>query len=158
MNAAALLVELRAAGIRIQPRPGGLRLSPKDRVSAELLEKVRRYKGDIIRLLGTPVPPAAAEPPPLPIDLIKIADAIGRSPRSPFLDDLAVATITRAAVAAQRAIAALPNAARPEALARCRQIEDQIVEAIRAHDYAGAYQIAARLAELPHEITELRPQ
>jgi hypothetical protein len=53
MNAIDLLNELRAAGIRIEPRPvGKLRLTPKDRLTPELIEKVRAAKAELLLLLA----------------------------------------------------------------------------------------------------------
>ncbi|HUY28170.1 MAG TPA: hypothetical protein VMV27_12190 [Candidatus Binataceae bacterium] len=88
----------------------------------------------------------------------RIADAIARQPRSPFLNDLAIATIVKAAIRAQAAMTGVTPAVQAAALRHCRELQDRIVGAIEHRDYQSAYEIAARLDRLPREITELRPQ
>lgn len=158
MSAVDLITTLRKAGIRkIEPRPGGnLFIAPKSCLTPELAERIRQAKPDLLALLAEPA--VQPEPPSLPIDLTTISDAIARNPRSPFLNDLAIATIARAAIEAQKALTGLPPAARVEALARCREVQDRIVAAIDRRNYESAYDLAARLERLPHEIEELRPQ
>ncbi len=154
MSAAEILAELRERGVRVEPLPDGrLYLEPEDLLDADLIERVRGAKPELLRILASP-PPSAPEPRPLPLDLARVEAAINRSPRSPFLNDLAIATIARAAIEAQRALAALPPAARPEALKRCHQTADRIIEAIEHSDYASAYEIARTLQTLPAELAQ----
>jgi hypothetical protein len=91
----------------------------------------------------------------LPLNLVRIADAVAANPRSPVLTDMALAVFVRCDIEAQRAIERLPAAAKAEALAHCREAENRIVAAITGRDYQEAYALAAAL---PGELAVLTPQ
>jgi len=91
----------------------------------------------------------------LPLDLVRIADAVAANPRSPILTDMALAVFVRHAIEARRAIERLPAAAKAEALAHCREVEGRIVAAIAGHDYQEAYALASAL---PGELSALTLQ
>jgi hypothetical protein len=88
----------------------------------------------------------------LPVSLARIADAIAAHPRSPFLNDLALAKVTQATLRAATALARLPVAARSEALEFCREVENRIVNSISAANYLSAYELLAALDYLPDRI------
>jgi hypothetical protein len=94
----------------------------------------------------------------LPLNLCRIVDAIAAHPRSPILGDMALAVFARHAVEAQRTIEHLPAAAKVEALARCREVENEIVGAISSYNYQTAYRIAGELARLPDELNRFALQ
>jgi predicted alpha/beta-fold hydrolase len=91
----------------------------------------------------------------LPLNLCRIADAVAANPRSPVLTDMALAVFVRHAIEAQRTIERLPAAAKAEALAHCREVENRIVAAITGHDYEQAYALASAL---PGDLSVLTPQ
>jgi hypothetical protein len=91
----------------------------------------------------------------LPLDLVRIADAVAANPRSPVLTDMALAVFVRHAIEAQRTIERMPAAAKAEALAHCREVESRIVAAIAGHDYEQAYVLASAL---PDELCTLTAQ
>jgi hypothetical protein len=91
----------------------------------------------------------------LPLNLVRIANAVAANPRSPILTDMALAVFVRHVMEAQRTIERLPAAAKAEALARCREVENHIVAAITGHDYEQAYALASAL---PGELVVLAPQ
>jgi hypothetical protein len=51
MNAVALLVDLRKAGVRIEPRGAHIHLSAASEPPPDLLQRVRVAKADLLRLL-----------------------------------------------------------------------------------------------------------
>jgi len=52
MNAMALLDELRALGIHLEPRANGnLRAVPKERLTDELIERIRQHKTELLAYL-----------------------------------------------------------------------------------------------------------
>ena len=93
-------------GIRFLIEDGRLIVEPASKLSAADRLAIREAKADLLRLLA-PYPERT-----LPIDLGRIADAITRQPRSPFLNDLAIATIVKVALAAQAVLAELCPSAR----------------------------------------------
>ncbi len=152
MTAQEIVERLAPRGIRFLIEDGRLIVEPASKLSAADRLAIREAKADLLRLLA-PDPERT-----LPIDLGRIADAIARQPRSPFLNDLAIATIAKAALSAEAAMYGLPPAAHTVALLHCRELQDRIAVAIEHRDYQSAYEIAARLDRLPREITELLPQ
>src|SRR5262249_52734079 len=121
MIAQTLLNELKARGIRIEPRPERkLHLTPKANLNTDLLEAVRQHKPTLLAHLrgtnGFVLKPRLLEKEDLelelsilPASLVAIADAIAAVPRSPFLNDLALAKAAASFVVAERAAqAALP--------------------------------------------------
>jgi hypothetical protein len=49
MSAEALVVELAARGIRLEPRPNGnLYVAPKERLTTDLIERIRRHKAALL--------------------------------------------------------------------------------------------------------------
>jgi hypothetical protein len=94
----------------------------------------------------------------LPVSLARIADAIAAHPRSPFLNDLAIAKVTQATLRAATALACLPVAARAEALEFCREVENRIVNSIVAANYLSAYELLAALDHLPDRIARVTLQ
>jgi hypothetical protein len=133
-------------------------------ISQKVLKSERPVSTPIERSNVSNIPEVSNAPevsvsiPALPVNLGRIADAIAANPRSPILGDLALAVFARHAVEAQRAIEHLPTAAKVEALARCREVENQIVGAINGLNYQSAYNIAATLARLPDELNRFALQ
>ncbi len=87
--------------------------------------------------------------------LVRIADAIAMSPRSPFFNDLALSRAAHATVEGARIVSMLPEVARREALSLCAQVSRQAADAIRRRDYERAFQV---LDALPDELKTLTPQ
>ena len=54
MTVAALLKEIRPAGLTLTPAPGGLRVSPKGRLTDELRQKIRAHKAELLAALNPP--------------------------------------------------------------------------------------------------------
>ena len=52
MIAAALLEEIRAAGLTLDPAPDGLRVTPKGRLTDALRQKIRAHKAELIAALS----------------------------------------------------------------------------------------------------------
>ena len=51
-GASGVLDELLSLGIRVAPRPGGvLNLAPKNRITSELIQKVREHKAELLTIL-----------------------------------------------------------------------------------------------------------
>jgi hypothetical protein len=103
MDAAAVLADLRYRGIVLIPngsdrliaRPGS-RLTDADR------EAIRRHKSELLQLLTSPNDDY--DDLIFTSSLAALADAIASAPRSPFLDDLAIARAARAYIESVRAI------------------------------------------------------
>jgi hypothetical protein len=157
MSAQALLDELKAMGIRLEPRPNGkLHITPADHLTPELLEAVRRHKTEILATLATSRCTEAyrhADSVPLLSMLVDIADAIASAPRSPFLDDLAIARTAHAIVAVERARRNAPRSIRSEICAITRDRMNRAAEAMRANRYASACDL---LDNLRFKIGELK--
>jgi hypothetical protein len=160
-----IINSLGGRGIRLYPAGDKLAVEPADRLTDQDRVLLRKHRDSLLALLSAPenrepaTAPAIGESiPPLPIDLSRIADAIARNPRSPFLNDLALVVFVRGAIGAARAIADLPEAARPAARLRCLGLQHRIVAAITGADYAAAYALADALIRLPDELAELAPQ
>lgn len=103
MTAQEIVERLAPRGIRFLIEDGRLIVEPASKLSAADRLAIREAKADLLRLLA-PDPERT-----LPIDLGRIADAIARQPRSPFLNDLAIATIAKAALSAEAAMYGLPR-------------------------------------------------
>lgn len=156
MTPELFLKDLARRGVRLAARGDRLIVdSPLGALRSEEIDRLKRHKRELLPLV---VLEQTDSERTLPIDLGRIADAIARQPRSPFLNDLAIATIVKVALAAQAVLAELCPSARAAALAHCRELENAIARAILSRDYQSAYEIAARLDRLPREITELLPQ
>ena len=54
MTAAALLEEIRAAGLTLDPAPDGLRVTPKGRLTDDLRQKIRAHKAELLAALSPP--------------------------------------------------------------------------------------------------------
>ncbi|WP_288094191.1 hypothetical protein [Thiomonas sp.] len=54
MTVAALLEEIRAAGLTLDTAPDGLRVSPKGRLTDELRQKIRAHKAELLAALNPP--------------------------------------------------------------------------------------------------------
>jgi len=54
MSTAALLEEIRAAGLKLDPAPDGLRISPKGRLTDALRQKIRAHKAELLAALSPP--------------------------------------------------------------------------------------------------------
>ena len=157
-----IINSLGGRGIRLYPAGDKLAVEPADRLTDQDRVLLRKHRDSLLALLSAPenrepaTAPAIGESiPPLPIDLSRIADAIARNPRSPFLSDLAIATFTRAAIGAQRVIDNLPEGIKAEARYKCRGIEHRIIAAIAGSNYQTAYELADALIRLPDELAEL---
>jgi hypothetical protein len=62
MNAEALLDELRGQGIRLDPLPNGnLYVAPKERLTPELIERIRQNKPALVACLSIKQEPASAD-------------------------------------------------------------------------------------------------
>jgi ribosomal protein L17 len=175
MTASDVIERFKSLGYDLRLRDDGkliVRPCPPDHEAprlAPLARLAQRYRAELIQLLQSERPPDVSDvsdmssvsdeaAPTLPINLSRIVNAIAAHPRSPFLNDLAIATVARHAVEAQRTIERLPTAAKVEALARCREVEDRIVSAINSLNYQSAYNIAATLARLPDELNRFALQ
>lgn len=61
MNAAQILAELYERGVNVEPLPDGkLALSPEDRLTPELITRVRAAKPELLALFGRPAAPCPA--------------------------------------------------------------------------------------------------
>ena len=152
MTATEIVERARRMGIVLSVGDGVILARPKGATPPDLADAIRANKAALLRLLA---PDSGESIPPLPIDLSRIADAIARNPRSPFLSDLAIATFTRAAIGAQRVIDNLPEGIKAEARYKCRGIEHRIIAAIAGSNYQTAYELADALIRLPDELAEL---
>ncbi len=54
MITAALLEEIRAAGLTLDPAPDGLRVTPKGRLTDALRQKIRAHKAELMAALSPP--------------------------------------------------------------------------------------------------------
>jgi hypothetical protein len=170
VHASEIIEQFESLGYRLQLGANGKLLvrpnPPPDEAPrlAPLARLVLRYREEITQLLQSERPDMSNAPemsvpiPALPLNLCRIADAVAAHPRSPILGDMALAVFARHAVEAQRTIERLPAAAKVEALARCREAEDQIVRAINSLNYQSAYNIAGELARLPSELNRFALQ
>jgi len=170
MDASEIVQKFNQLGIRLfLGRDGNLRarpLPPRDALSdelRELLRFLRQRECEVVQLLSErPDMSNAADMSntadmsvTLPLNLVRIADAVAANPRSPILTDMALAVFVRHAIEAQRTIERLPAAAKAEALAHCREAENRIVAAITGRDYQEAYALASAL---PGELAALTLQ
>jgi hypothetical protein len=151
MSVQALLDELTARGIRVEPRPNrNLHVTPKARLTPELLEAVRQYKTELLAAVAAPDrsdPPREAEAVSLSgAVLADIADAIASAPRSPFLNELAIARAARALVEVERTIRDASRSIRIEAATTARDAMNRVADAIRAEEYALAYDLLDNLS------------
>ncbi len=88
--------------------------------------------------------------------VVLLADAIASAPRSPFLDDLAMArTVARFAVTTGRLPRELTGARLGEAQTLCADTARAAANHIRRRDYFEAYEL---LDELPAKLRALIPQ
>jgi hypothetical protein len=89
---------------------------------------------------------------PFSLLLVDIADAIASAPRSPFLNDLAIARTARALVEVERTIVDAPPSIRIEVASVARNAAKLVADAIRAKRYGSAYDLldnlTARMREL----------
>jgi hypothetical protein len=83
-----------------------------------------------------------------------IADAIAATPRSPFLDDLAMARTAKTIVEAQRLLRELSGEPRDAAQSLVAKASQATADAIRRRDYECAYRL---LDELPDRLQILKP-
>jgi len=86
--------------------------------------------------------------------LVDIADAIASAPRSPFLNDLAVARTAHAIIEVERTIRDAPPSIRVEVASAARNAVKLVADAIRAKRYGSAYDL---LDNLMAKIRELKP-
>lgn len=118
-------------------------MTPAKAIPPALLDKVRAHKAELLPLLRNPgpqtEPAASAEELAATFDLETVADAIAVCPRSPFLNDLAIASAARAAIESRRVIRALTADGRREAEAIARRDWERAAAAIRASNYERAY-------------------
>jgi hypothetical protein len=164
MTASDVIERFKSLGYSLQIRHDGKLVvtpcPPSDEAPrlAPLARLVQRYREEVIQLLQSERPDmsnTADMSGALPLNLCRIADAVAANPRSPVLTDMALAVFVRHAIEARRTIEHLPAAAKAEALAHCREVEDRIVAAITGRDYQEAYTLAAAL---PGELSALTPQ
>jgi hypothetical protein len=172
MVAREIVEGYRRYGLRLSVHNGQLQIDPKplpppETAPPELRHLARlfiQHREEVIQLLQSERPDmsnaadmsnTADMSAALPLDLCRIADAVAANPRSPILTDMALAVFVRHAIEARRAIERLPAAAKAEALAHCREVEDRIVAAITGRDYQQAYTLASAL---PDELAVLTPQ
>ena len=90
-----------------------------------------------------------------PLDLDLIDRAIAAVPRSPCLNDLALAHATHASIEAARVISSLPKSIQDVAIGLCSSVSRDAADAIRERDYLQAYKT---LDNLPERIKALTPQ
>jgi hypothetical protein len=176
MAASDVIERFKSLGYSLQIRHDGKLVvtpcPPSDEAPrlAPLARLVQQHRDEVIRLLQSERPDmsvtaeyvdaASTSNTPdmsaaLPLNLVRIANAVAANPRSPILTDMALAVFVRHVMEAQRTIERLPAAAKAEALARCREVEDRIVAAITGRDYQEAYTLAAAL---PDELCTLTAQ
>jgi hypothetical protein len=176
MDASEIVQKFNQLGIRLYLGcDGNLRarpLPPRDALSdelRELLRFLRQREHEVVQLLSerpdmsnaaeyvdsASVPNTPDMSVTLPLNLVRIADAVAANPRSPVLTDMALAVFVRHAIEAQRVIERLPAAAKAEALTHCREAENHIVAAITGHNYEQAY---ALVSMLPDELCILTAQ
>jgi hypothetical protein len=172
MNVQEILLEVKKFGAALAVFDGKLKATPPGVLPNYLKTAIRERAPEIkAALLAAPSPDATeisdarrAEQDQdnpfstLPISLGRIADAIAAHPRSPLLNDLAIAKVTQATLRAAAALAHLPVAIRSEALEFCRDVENRIVNSIAAVNYQSAYELLAVLDHLPDRIAGIRPQ
>lgn len=151
MTAQGVLNMLKARGIRVEPRPNGtLHVAPKCRLTPDLIEMLIGHKAEIIAALAYKRE-HEDEAPSAP-SLVVIADAIASAPRSPFLDDLAIARTARALVEVDRTTRDAPPSIRVEVASIARDALKQAADAIRAKRYASAYDLLDNLAAKMREM------
>jgi len=166
VNVQDILLEVQKFGASLAVLDGKLKATPPGMLPDYLKAAIRERAPEIkAALLAAPSPEATevsdARPTEqdqdnlfsaLPVNLARIVNAIAAHPRSPFLNDLAIAKITQATLRAATALARLPVAARSEALEFCREVENRIVNSIAAANYLSAYELLAALDYLPDRI------
>jgi hypothetical protein len=172
MIAREIIEGYRRYGLRLTVVDGRLQIDPKPLPPPEtappelrhLARLFKQHRDEVIQLLQSERPEmsnaadmsnTADTSVTLPLNLVRIADAVAANPRSPVLTDMALAVFVRHAVEAQRTIERLPAAAKAEALAHCREAENRIVAAITGRDYQEAYALASAL---PGDLAVLTPQ
>lgn len=160
MEPRALISDLAARGITVMPDgAGALVVRPADRLTDEDRAAIRSVKADLLRLLSSPdeprpgIAPLTAPPDDQPW-LVLVADAIAKEPRSPFLNDMALARAAQALVAAARISTELSDTARATAEHICDEVFRDAADAIFERDYQAAYEL---LDGLPLRLRQLRP-
>jgi hypothetical protein len=172
VNVQDILLEVQKFGASLAIFDGKLKATPPgvlpDHLKATIRERAPEIKA-ALRAAASPDPTELSDARPaeqdqdnlfsaLPVSLARIADAIAVHPRSPLLNDLAIAKVTQATLRAAAVLASLPVAAQSQALAFCREIENRIVNSIAAGNYLSAYELLADLDHLPGRIAALTPQ
>jgi hypothetical protein len=121
MNVEEIIAQVHRCGADLTVIDGRLKAAPPGVLPPELKAAIRERAAEIKALLnagdGRHEPPRK-ETAMLPLLLAVIADAIVRAPRSPFLDDLAIARAARCFVEAERTIRDAPETLRAEATRR----------------------------------------
>lgn len=170
MDAHQLLIDLRARGIRLSPE-GNIAVEPKELLSDADRAAIRQAKSELLQILMAET--AFDESPALTnggnvgaeVELttlaeagcvMLLADAIASAPRSPFLDDLAMArTVARFAVTTSRLARELIGDRLLDAQALCADTARAAANHIRRRDYLTAYEL---LDKLPVRLRQLMPQ
>ena len=66
MNATELLADLAEVGVEVVAQGNGLRYRPQDRVTPEMLERLKTHKGELLAILG----PSGGFSPPCRADML----------------------------------------------------------------------------------------
>jgi hypothetical protein len=89
---------------------------------------------------------------PFSFPLVDIADAIASAPRSPFLNDLAIARTAHAIIEVERTIRDAPPSIRVEVASAARNAAKLVADAIRAKRYGSAYDLLDNLTAKMHQL------
>lgn len=75
MNAAAILGELRAAGVHVEARGDRLKVrGPKRALTAGVVERLKRHKAELLAALCSPAKPSTAVPSLRPMFVVRLND------------------------------------------------------------------------------------
>jgi hypothetical protein len=144
MNVEEIIAQVHRCGADLTVIDGRLKAAPPGVLPPELKAAIRERAAEIKALLnagdGRHEPPRK-ETAMLPLLLAVIADAIVRAPRSPFLDDLAIARAARCFVEAERTIRDAPETLRAEATSVAADAMNGVADAIRQARYQTAYEL-----------------
>ncbi len=154
-----LLADFESRGIELKRDGNALIARPRQKLGDTDRAAIRGNQAALLkalaRITASHDQPSAHLPLAAWIDLEAIADAIDAEPRSPVLNDLALAHAARVAVTAIQIIRTLPKATRRGASRLAVTVSRRVVRAIRKRDYERAYQA---LDALPDELKGLIPQ
>src|SRR5262245_46104787 len=78
-SAAAVLKDLRARGVRIRREGDRLKLAPPEKVTPDLIERVRAVRGDLLKLVQSQTPLPPGDLPDRPLDSLHRLHSLPRA-------------------------------------------------------------------------------